>query len=284
MRAKVNYWLGQGVRSVELIAADYIAQRFSPHWHAGFAIGAVTKSAQGFHTGGRTWIIGPGDLIVLNPGQIHDGYSLHQSGWSSRMAYVPEATFACLAGAEYDRTIAMRFERPVVYSPALCRSFLEWHCLSESVGDLREHSLTAEVFAELQTLMRPSRPAPIPREPHGSVLRLREQLHVLAIEHCSTVSRLTAKLERSRTTSWRRIKDEFGLAPKPLLNQFRLMSAKEMLAHGCPVIEAALDCGYHDQAHLSRQFAAAYGMTPAQFRRAQLSAEAGLHFAKHLVA
>ena len=85
------------------------------------------------------------------------------------------------------------------------------------------------------------------------------------------VASLNAELELSRYGAWRRVRNELGLAPKPLLSQLRLMSAKERLARGSPVIEAALDSGYHDQSHFSRQFAAAYGMTPAQFRRVQLA-------------
>jgi AraC-like DNA-binding protein len=33
-----------------------------------------------------------------------------------------------------------------------------------------------------------------------------------------------------------------------------------------PVIEAALDAGFYDQAHLNREFVKTFGMTPAVFR------------------
>jgi AraC-like DNA-binding protein len=53
-------------------------------------------------------------------------------------------------------------------------------------------------------------------------------------------------------------------------HRLRLVSAKRLLAAGAAVADAALDCGYLDQRHFTRQFAAAHGMTPAQFRRVQL--------------
>jgi AraC-like DNA-binding protein len=49
----------------------------------------------------------------------------------------------------------------------------------------------------------------------------------------------------------------------------RLVRTKQRLKCGVPIVEAALEAGYYDQAHFTRQFAAAYGMTPAQFRRVQ---------------
>ncbi len=261
MRARVDYWLAPGLRSVEMTAADYLAQRFSRHWHSGFAIGAVTRHAQGFHADGRAWVIAAGDLIVLNPAQVHDGHALAREGWSSRMAYIPEADFGTLAGVP-GLGMAMRFTQAVVHSPALCECFVQWHRLSQTTTELRGHPLTAQLFAGLRQLMRPRTAGEDDR---------RRQLLAPTGPVDASAARLSASLALSRSGAWRRIRGEFGLAPKPLLSHLRLMSAKRLLAQGLPVIEAALDAGYHDQSHFSRQFAAAYGFTPAQFRRAQLA-------------
>lgn len=269
VRAKVRYWLAPGLRSVEMSAADYGAQRFSRHWHTGFAVGVATRHAQGFHANGREWTVGAGDLIVLNPGQIHDGYALHAQGWSSRMAYIPESAFGILAGAP-QLGFALRFTDAVVASPALARDFLAWHCLSESAADLSAHPLTAQLFAGLVALMQPAASTP-PQPDATPASGLRERLLAQAGHGDASVASLNAELDLSRYGSWRRVKTELGVAPKPLLKQLRLMTAKQLLAQGCPVIEAALDCGFHDQSHFSNQFAAAYGFTPAQFRRAQMA-------------
>ena len=273
MRAKVRYWLVPGMPSIELIAADYVAQRFSPHWHTGFAIGVVTQHAQGFHAGGRAWVIAPGDVIVLNPNQIHDGYALGPGGWSSRMIYVPEADFGALAGVPRGdaKGFTLRFTSAALHAPALWQAVLDWHCLAESAADLRGHHLSLDVFNGLRALMQPSGPGMVAQNRPSSAQVLSEKLLAQAVNGDARVASLNAELELSRYGAWRRVKNELGLAPKPLLSQLRLMSAKERLARGSPVIEAALDSGYHDQSHFSRQFAAAYGMTPAQLRRVQLA-------------
>ena len=273
MRAKVRYWLAPGMPSIELIAADYVAQRFSPHWHTGFAIGVVTQHAQGFHAGGRAWVIGPGDVIVLNPSQIHDGYALGPAGWSSRMIYVPEADFGALAGAPRGDAMGftLRFATAMVHAPALWQAVLDWHCLAESATDLRGHRLSLDLFNGLRALMQPSDLGMAAQHRPPGTQGLREKLLAQAGHGDARVASLNAELELSRYGAWRRVKNELGFAPKPLLSQLRLMSAKERLARGSRVIEAALDSGYHDQSHFSRQFAVAYGMTPAQFRRVQLA-------------
>lgn len=47
-----------------------------------------------------------------------------------------------------------------------------------------------------------------------------------------------------------------------------LHKAKALLRKQAPIIEAALDAGFCDQAHLNREFARTFGMTPAGFRAA----------------
>ena len=45
-----------------------------------------------------------------------------------------------------------------------------------------------------------------------------------------------------------------------------LHRAKALLREGVPIIVAALDAGFYDQAHLNRSFVGTFGMTPAAFR------------------
>jgi AraC-like DNA-binding protein len=45
-----------------------------------------------------------------------------------------------------------------------------------------------------------------------------------------------------------------------------LHKAKLLLREQAPIIEAALDAGFYDQAHLNREFVKTFGMTPATFR------------------
>ena len=48
----------------------------------------------------------------------------------------------------------------------------------------------------------------------------------------------------------------------------RIERAREMLARSAlPIKAVAAECGFSDQAHLTRLFSSAYGQTPAAFRR-----------------
>lgn len=272
MRASVRYMLAPDCPAVELIAADYGAQRFAAHWHLGFSIGVVTRSAQQFNSWGRRWVAAAGDLILLNPGQVHDGSALHAGGWSSRMAYVPSTTLEAFLGATNASSgLGLHFPSPVVHAPQLARLFEEWHLGSESQESIPAHLSTAAVLGTITSQLAQARVASrLTGAPFHSAIERCERLLLLSSRALGEQHEDPWSAEAMpRTTVWRHTLAQLGVGPQALRTHMRLVRTKQRLKCGVPIVEAALEAGYYDQAHFTRQFAAAYGMTPAQFRRVQ---------------
>lgn len=69
----------------------------------------------------------------------------------------------------------------------------------------------------------------------------------------------------------RQFRRSFGKPPYSFVTAQRLDRARRLLATTTePIKTIALDCGFSDQAHLTRMFRATYGETPAVFRRRAL--------------
>jgi AraC-like DNA-binding protein len=56
-----------------------------------------------------------------------------------------------------------------------------------------------------------------------------------------------------------------GTSPYRYLLMRRLDTAREQLARHGPLVEVAYDAGFADQAHFTRTFRAAFGLTPARY-------------------
>ncbi|NUR32237.1 MAG: AraC family transcriptional regulator, partial [Catenulispora sp.] len=71
----------------------------------------------------------------------------------------------------------------------------------------------------------------------------------------------------STRTLQRALTEHIGIGPKWFLRRYRLYEAGERVAHHERVNWSTLasDLGYADQAHLTRDFTAAFGMPPAQY-------------------
>ena len=77
-------------------------------------------------------------------------------------------------------------------------------------------------------------------------------------------------LARSCAVSAGHLARAFHRATGTSLHNFHVLlalhKAKALLRTPMPIIDAALDAGFCDQAHLNREFARTFGMTPAAFR------------------
>lgn len=89
-------------------------------------------------------------------------------------------------------------------------------------------------------------------------------------EHYDRPLRVEALAAMARLSPYRftrRIRLLFGLTPAQLIIKTRLDAARRMLREGTfPVGQIAVACGYFDQSAFTRQFKAAVGLTPAQYR------------------
>ncbi|MGO9218393.1 MAG: helix-turn-helix domain-containing protein [Streptosporangiaceae bacterium] len=91
-----------------------------------------------------------------------------------------------------------------------------------------------------------------------------------------TVRRLGDLCERAGTgprTLQRMFLQYAGVSPTWVIRRYRLLEAAESVREGKPVswAEVAAGLGYADQAHLTRDFRAAIGQTPAAYAEAQIS-------------
>ncbi|OYU32340.1 MAG: hypothetical protein CFE39_03685 [Comamonadaceae bacterium PBBC2] len=66
----------------------------------------------------------------------------------------------------------------------------------------------------------------------------------------------------------RAFRQHTGMSPTAFVRRVQLDKAAALLGHTRkPLVDVALECLYFDQAHLAHAFKAAYGLTPAAYRR-----------------
>ncbi|MFI7043480.1 DUF6597 domain-containing transcriptional factor [Streptosporangium sandarakinum] len=81
------------------------------------------------------------------------------------------------------------------------------------------------------------------------------------------VDELAARAGRSVRSLQRLFRDYVGVGPKWVIRRFRLHEAAERVYRGLDLATLAAELGYTDQAHLTRDFTAAVGMSPAAYAR-----------------
>lgn len=86
-----------------------------------------------------------------------------------------------------------------------------------------------------------------------------------------SMASLAAKVSLSVSQFERRFKKRFQTTPRKYLTNVRISAACQLLSStDLPIAAIAVQTGFYDQSHLSKQFTKIKGGTPAQFRRAHV--------------
>jgi AraC family transcriptional regulator len=151
---------------------------------------------------------------------------------------------------------------------AMVRALLDEATTGGSSGSLFIDQLTTAIAMRLAC----HAPSGIERVPTRSGIgknRLSRVTDLIegTLESAITVGDLAAVAGLSPAHFARAFKRETNETPHAFVMRRRIERARELMASGTSIAEAALGCGFTDQAHLSRVFKLRFGMTPGVFVR-----------------
>ena len=249
---------------VELCRAWFSGRAYEPHRHDTYAIGLTDSGVQVFDYRGAKRASTRGEVVVLHPDERHDGRAGTAAGFGYRIVYVEPARLGEALRAVRGRGGPLPFVRePVSRNTRLARAVDE-----AFAGPLDPLAIVALVVDLAEGLLAGADGGPPPgqrRVDAGAVERARERLDA----ECTRVVRST-ELEAitglTRYELCRAFRVALGTSPHRYLLMRRLDLARTRLHTGDGLAEIAAETGFADQAHFTRAFRSAFGMTPGRYR------------------
>lgn len=272
-RESATFWHEPALSNLELLRATYITHAFAPHFHEGFAIGVIEVGAETFTYRRNTHIAAAGNIVVMNPAEIHTGQALTPNGWSYRMVYPAVSLLQRAASEVVGRQCDVPFfAQPVLDDPATARLLRRLHLALEAptTSLLERESRLVWTFAHLvaRHADSPVTVGAVKPEP-DYVDKVRQYLHAHYADHFS-LEDLARIVHVSPFHLLRVFRNAVGMPPHLYLTHVRVQRAKALLAAAMPIAEVALQTGFVDQSHLSRHFKRIVGIAPGHYRRIQL--------------
>ena len=260
-------WQAEAFGGLELLRAHFVGFTFSPHAHEEFMI-AVTEGGNGSpRFWGGVQRVGPGDVFVLSPGEVHSGGPAEDSIWRYRAFYPPAALMRRAAQelTGVDRGIP-QFAEEVFDDPYVVTMLRQAHiALEEPSSTLERESRLLEALACLVAHRGVGKlPAHRAGLEHRAVKLAKEYLESLPSENVS-LEGLAREAGFSPFHLCRVFRRETGLSPHAYQVLVRVKLAKTLLAEGVPISQVAVEAGFFDQAHLTRHFKRVFGVTPGRY-------------------
>jgi AraC-like DNA-binding protein len=257
-----------GIAGVDAVESD-TCHIFPRHTHEQFGIGVIQHGAQKSFSGHGMVEAGAGDVITVNPGEVHDGAPIGGVSRSWRMLYfAPSLLAEAMLDITEGKTRSYEFCRPVISDAAVAGRFLK--LFSACTKDGAEHALQSE---GLLLMVLPSLTCGRQRLcAQQSIAKAIFAAKGLIDDNPAlpiTLSDLARASGMSRFQVLRGFVKATGLTPHAYLVQRRIDLARGLIARGAPMAEAASACGFADQSHMTRVFARKYGISPGAYARAK---------------
>jgi len=245
---------------LEQVTHSQAGQEWAPHWHEEWSVGAVLAGRCHFVLAGQKHSAGAGDVLAIAPSVVHTCVldRNNEPGSLVLMVYAPTDWLNQLG-------VPAPAASALLHAPALARSAGAVH----SVGSAAEW-----VAQALPALARGSGALPAQAPPEGRAGRqvLQALQRAAAADVPASIDQLADACSVSRehfhrvTTRW------LGVSPGDYLRAARMSRARRLLLGGESIAEAALACGFADQAHFTRWFRRCFGYTPGALLQAETAA------------
>jgi AraC-like DNA-binding protein len=259
-------WLecGGPVDGLARLRARLHRDAYTRHRHDTYTIALTESGVQEFSYLGGVHRSLPGQVVVLHPDEPHDGRPGTAEGFAYRSLYVDPARVLDAVQAAHPGRPGLPFLRqPVLTSPALARAVA---CGVDAVLEpLQVDALVASLAAGLLAASGAGAP-PLPHRglDRPALQRVRDHLST----HWARVVR-SQELEQvgglPRFELYAQFRQRYGTSPYRFLLMRRLEHVRTRLAGGAALADLAAEAGFADQAHMTRAFKAAFGMTPRRF-------------------
>ena len=259
-------WLASStpVEGVELFRASLTGEVYGKHRHDTYAVGVTDHGVQVFDYRGAARVRTRGQVVVLYPDEVHNGRAGTDEGFGYRIIYVEPVHLAEALRAIRGRPGPLPFVSEAVSMNARLRRAVD-EAFRAPLESLSADSLIVEFAEGLLAAEHGGRSTPGPRVDVIAVERAREFLDAerTRVVHSSELESITGL---TRYDLARQFRTMLGTSPYRYLLMRRLGFARERIHARRPLADVACEAGFADQAHFTRVFKAAFGLTPGRYR------------------
>lgn len=250
---------------VEIIEAES-GRTFAKHVHEQYGIGLVVRGAQRSASGRGLVEASAGDVISVNPAEVHDGVPIDDVRRWHMLYFDPAVIARQFTDITTDAPFSLQeFAYPVLRSRLAAGVFRQLYSSVLTAGDAADCVAFEENLLLLLPLLvdRNVPSSPVLGTAAGTAKTMIDDnplgdISLAALAKESGLSRFQLVRAFSRLT---------GLTPHAYAVQKRVQIAKRLIGEGRALADASYASGFADQSHMTRHFVRSFGFSPGLYAR-----------------
>lgn len=261
----IKLWRNKEHQDIELLSASFTDFSFSKHFHEELALGIIEKGVEGLDYNGKKLMIPQGNIVAINPGEMHTGFAGTNKGWTYRMFYFNKKCIENILKDSFSKH-SMVLNNASINNPSL---FSSLYCLHKSLEEddftLHKESLLTHNIHQLfiqygDVKLEES----LSFKDYKYNMIIRDYLCDNYEENIS-LDELSKLIPRDKYQLIRNFKKQFNISPHQFLLLLKIQKARNLLLKGGDIADVALSTGFFDQSHFSKKFKTIYGTSPGNY-------------------
>jgi AraC-like DNA-binding protein len=246
----------------EIIHARFQQRSFAPHTHDTWTIGWVEQGANRFRRGRTQCVANAGSVCVVNPGDIHTGGGAAMTYWN----LMPSD--ALLARVFPETPLQHLFLRDAVVTDALAVAAVRslFASFADAASPLVREQAVLDGLVGLFMGCQRIAPGDLRQDQAPAAVRRARDYIDAHLDESLSLATLAGVARLSPFHFCRVFEAAHGMPPAAYVRQRRVHLARQLIEAGAALADAAARAGFADQPHMTRQFRAVLGVTPAQWR------------------
>ena len=252
------------------------ARPLSPHFHDEYLICAQIRGDEDCRIGRRTHHLRAGDLVLINPQEVHTGHAAATEGLEYVSLHVDRERVAEVAGelggGRTPEFVAVQVGGQAEMIEALCGLWAASRArAADPLAALEVDAAVTRVLGEallaFSDVRAPER-RPRARARHPRLARAIEALRASEVGEPPPLAALAAAAELSKFHFLRVFRAEVGMTPGAYARTLRICrAARAIRREGRSPREAAALAGFRNATSFARAFKAIVGVPPSALRR-----------------
>jgi AraC-like DNA-binding protein len=244
---------------IEARRASFQRPTFKKHFHDSYSIGLVEAGASRFSWLHGSALLQPGDVVLLNPGEMHVCNPRPNCNWTYRMFYLAADWVEANLGP-------FEFTTSLVRLPGCAAGLCHLYDMLKQAGScLESDECLIETLSHLFQQYGNRSDGHSAAPPPSSLQRVHDYLNEHYAESTSLLD-LAGLAGLSQYHLLRSFREYYGLPPHSYQNLQRIEHAKTLLNGELPLVSIAASLGFSDQSHFNRVFKAVVGIPPGEYQ------------------
>lgn len=265
----VNFYRDPSLKGIEISRVVSSLHIFPRHAHDDIYAFSLITSGASYCLGEdkHDLTAAKGQIVLLNPGQVHSGVPVDQKPISYWMLYLDIETLKAIASDILEQPDTLpEFKKMILENPNIAQKFkLMLNSFAFENSSLEKETLLYEFFAELLTGDVPVDAADISLQLENRTINRAKDILSEDLDSGVSLETIANQVGFSRFHFIRQFKKSTGLSPHQFRIQRRIQTAKSLIKKGLPFCDVALETGFSDQSHFTNKFRQYTGATPSQY-------------------